>query len=48
MAHVAPFMSALEASDPVAARACRRAAEQAVAVSAAGPLAVSLLVTTAS
>jgi hypothetical protein len=48
MAHVAPFMSALAASDPVAARACRRAAEQAVAVSAAGPLTVSLLVTTAS
>jgi SAM-dependent methyltransferase len=48
MAHVAPFMSALEASDAAAARACRQAAEQAVAVSAAGPLTVSLLVTTAN
>lgn len=45
MAHVAPFISSLEARDAVAAR---RAAERAVAASAAGPLTVSLLVATAS
>jgi SAM-dependent methyltransferase len=45
MAHVAPFMSALP---PGAAAAARRAAELAVAASVTGPLAVSLLVTTAS
>jgi len=48
MAHVAPFMSCLQARDAVAARACRQAAEEAVAASAAGPLTVSLLVVTAS
>jgi len=45
MAHVAPFLAALPARDAAAAR---RAAERAVAASAAGPLTVSLLVTTAS
>jgi len=45
MAHVAPFMSSLPARDAAAAR---QAAERAVAASAAGPLTVSLLVTTAS
>ena len=48
MAHVAPFMSALQARDAAAARACRQAAEQAVEAAAAGPLTVSLLVATAS
>ena len=45
MAHVAPFIAGLPAGDATAAR---QAAEQAVAASAAGPLTVSLLVTTAS
>lgn len=45
MAHVAPFISSLPAGDATAAR---QAAERAVAASAAGPLTVSLLVTTAS
>ena len=45
MAHVAPFMSSLPTPDATAAR---QAAERAVAASAAGPLTVSLLVTTAS
>jgi SAM-dependent methyltransferase len=45
MAHVAPFISSLRPGDATAAR---RAAEQAVADSAAGPLTVSLLVATAS
>jgi ubiquinone/menaquinone biosynthesis C-methylase UbiE len=48
MAHVAPFMSSLRARDAASAEAARQAAEQAVATSAAGPLTVSLLVTTAS
>ena len=48
MAHVAPFMSGLQARDAVAARAGRQAAEEAVAAAAAGPLTVSLLVVTAS
>jgi ubiquinone/menaquinone biosynthesis C-methylase UbiE len=45
MAHVAPFISSLPPGDAAAAR---QAAEQAVAASAAGPLTVALLVTTAS
>jgi SAM-dependent methyltransferase len=45
MAHVAPFISGLPAGDAVAAR---QAAEQAVAASAAAPLTVSMLVTTAT
>ncbi len=45
MAHVAPFISSLPAR---AATAARKAAERAVAASAAPPLTVSLLVTTAS
>lgn len=45
MAHVAPFISSLQARDAAAAR---QAAERAVAASAAGPLTVSLLVATAS
>jgi ubiquinone/menaquinone biosynthesis C-methylase UbiE len=45
MAHIAPFFSSLRARDAAAAR---QAAEQAVAASAAGPLTVPLLVTTAS
>ncbi len=45
MAHVAPFISSLPARDATAAR---QAAEQAVAAAAAGPLTVSLLLTTAS
>jgi ubiquinone/menaquinone biosynthesis C-methylase UbiE len=45
MAHVAPFISSLQARDATAAR---QAAEQAVAASAAGPLTVSLLVATAN
>lgn len=45
MAHVAPFISSLPARDAAAAR---QAAQRAVAESAAEPLTVSLLVTTAS
>jgi SAM-dependent methyltransferase len=45
MAHLAPFISSLEARDATAAR---QAAEAAVAASAAGPLTVSVLVATAS
>ena len=45
MAHVAPFMASLPARDAAAAR---QAAQRAVAASAAEPLTVSLLVTTAS
>jgi len=45
MAHVAPFVSALDARDAAAAR---QAAERAVAASATGPLTVSMLVATAS
>jgi SAM-dependent methyltransferase len=45
MAHVAPFISSLQARDATAAR---RAARRAVAASAAAPLTVSLLVATAS
>jgi SAM-dependent methyltransferase len=45
MAHVAPFISSLEAG---AATAARQAAVRAVAASAPAPLTVSLLVTTAS
>lgn len=44
MAHIAPFISGLPADDATAAR---QAAEQAVAASAAGPLTIPLLVTTA-
>jgi SAM-dependent methyltransferase len=45
MAHVAPFISSLPARDAAAAR---QAAQRAVTESAAEPLTVSLLVTTAS
>ena len=45
MAHVAPFISSLPARDAAAAR---QAAQRAVTASAAEPLTVSLLVTTAS
>jgi SAM-dependent methyltransferase len=45
MAHIAPFISLLPARDAAAAR---QAAERAVAASAAGPLTVSVRLTTAS